>query len=211
MWFAAQGEKPVGFSWRAGGCYWPIPLLGSACFWRAGHHYVDTIGLVPLQEYNLTFGMQNWQTAASREMLATRNSCGLFDLSSFSKFFVQGADAVDLLQHACANNVVQGEGRCVYTPMLNEAAGVESDFTVTQLASDLFMVVSGSAMRTRDLHWLKKVARGGVGGRTFDNVMLNDVTDHFSCLGVFGPNSRQLFEQLTDESFSNGESGRCGA
>jgi len=74
----------------------------------------------------------------------------------------------------------------------------------SQLASDKFMIVTGSAMRTRDMHWLQRIADGMLDGEPISNVLIHDVTDHFSCLGVFGPNSRTLLEGLTDESLKTG-------
>lgn len=69
------------------------------------------------------------------------------------------------------------------------------------------MVVSGSGMRTRDMHWLQRVADGSLGFEEVRDVLIHDVTDHFSCLGVFGPNSRKLLEELTEESLTTGALG----
>jgi 4-methylaminobutanoate oxidase (formaldehyde-forming) len=38
----------------------------------------------------------------------------------------------------------------VYTAMLNESGGFESDLTVVRLASERFLIVTGSAQATRD-------------------------------------------------------------
>ena len=39
---------------------------------------------------------------------------------------------------------------CVYTGMLNERGGYESDCTVTRLSDDAFLVVSPTGAATRD-------------------------------------------------------------
>ena len=72
---------------------------------------------------------------------AVRERVGLFDLSSFGKFLVQGRDAEAVLQRICANDVAVAPGRIVYTPWLNERGGIEADLTVTRLAADAYLVV----------------------------------------------------------------------
>ncbi len=63
-------------------------------------------------------------------------------------------------------------GRMVYTPMLNERGGFESDVTVTRLAADRFLIVTGSAQTPRDLDWIARHTRrrrvGGAGRRQRD-------------------------------------------
>ena len=85
-----------------------------------------------------------------------RERVGLFDLSSFGKFLVQGRDAEAVLQRICANDVAVAPGRIVYTPWLNERGGIEADLTVTRLAADAYLVVTSAASQNRDLHWLKR-------------------------------------------------------
>ena len=71
-----------------------------------------------------------------------RERVGLFDLSSFGKFLLQGRDAEAVLQRICANDVAVAPGRIVYTPWLNERGGIEADLTVTRLAEDAFLIVT---------------------------------------------------------------------
>ena len=40
--------------------------------------------------------------------------------------------------------------------MLNERGGFESDLTVTRLAADAYLIVTGSAQTTRDLDWIRR-------------------------------------------------------
>jgi glycine cleavage system aminomethyltransferase T len=41
-------------------------------------------------------------------------------------------------------------GQTTYTGMLNERGGYESDFTVTRIDPDEFLIVTGSAQAVRD-------------------------------------------------------------
>ena len=80
---------------------------------------------------------------------ACREAVALFDQSSFAKLRLEGPDAETLLQKLCANDVGVAPGRMVYTAMLNERGGFESDLTVTRLGSEAYLIVTGSAQATR--------------------------------------------------------------
>ena len=45
----------------------------------------------------------------------------------------------------CDNQVARGVGDITYTQALNPRGGIESDFTVTRVADDAFLVVTGTA------------------------------------------------------------------
>ncbi len=134
-----------------------------------------------------TWARPAWLDACATEQLACRTGVAVFDQSSFSKYVVDGPDALAGLQWVCAADVDVPVGACVYTPFLNSAAGYEADLTVTRTAAEEFLLVSSSATTVRDLDWL---ARHGVTAR--------DVTDEHAVLGVMGPGSRELLRTLTD-------------
>ena len=97
----------------------------------------------------------------SREQRATRQAVALYDQTSFGKMLLQGRDALAVLQRLCANEMDVAPGRMVYTPMLNERGGFESDVTVTRLGVDRFLIVTGSAQTPRDLDWIARHTRAG--------------------------------------------------
>jgi glycine cleavage system aminomethyltransferase T len=88
------------------------------------------------------------------EQRATREAVALYDQTSFGKLLLQGRDALALLQRLCANEVDVAPGRMVYTALLNERGGFESDLTVMRLAADRFLLVTGSAQPVRDADWI---------------------------------------------------------
>src|SRR6185436_19251801 len=97
-----------------------------------------------------TWGKPAWLAASAQEHRACRDRAALFDLSSFAKLLVKGPDAERVLQSLVANDVAVPVGRTVYTGMLNDRGGYESDFTLTRTADDEYLVVTGSAQATRD-------------------------------------------------------------
>ena len=99
---------------------------------------------------------QHWSPAIGAEALATRRAAALFDETSFAKIEIDGPGAVAFLQRLCANDVDVPVGRIVYTQMLNRRGGIECDFTVTRLAPDRFLIVTGTAFGNHDLGWIRK-------------------------------------------------------
>jgi len=81
-------------------------------------------------------------------------------------------------------------GRMVYTPMLNERGGFESDVTVTRLGVDRFLIVTGSAQTPRDLDWISRHTRTG------EAAALVDVSATCAVLSLMGPNARALLGRV---------------
>ena len=85
--------------------------------------------------------------------------------------------------------------------MLNRRGGIETDFTVTRLAADRFLIVTGTAVGNHDLGWIRKqldddeVARG--------RVLVSDLTSAMSCFGLWGPNARAILASLTRDDVSD--------
>ncbi len=99
---------------------------------------------------------EHWSPAIGAEALATRNAAALFDESSFSKIEIVGTGACAFLQGLCANDIDRPIGSIVYTQMLDRHGGIECDFTVTRLAEDRFLIVTGTAFGNHDLGWIRK-------------------------------------------------------
>jgi len=142
---------------------------------------------------------KNWHPAVSLEHFATRESAGLFDESSFSKIKITGKKSGEFLNYVCANNVVKGVSRTTYTQALNKKGGIESDYTVTQVADDEFLIITGTAFLNHDKGWLEKVAREG----NFEEVEITDITKQLACFGIWGPNARKILQKVTNADLSN--------
>ncbi|MEM7338428.1 MAG: FAD-dependent oxidoreductase [Actinomycetota bacterium] len=151
-------------------------------------------------EHHDGWGIGQWHAANGAEHAAVRERVGLFDLTSFAKFSVQGRDAADVLDVLSAGPVNGDIGRSVYTQWLNPAGGIEADLTVSRLGEEHFWVIGGAGTRRRDLDTLERA----VAGR---NATVTDVTSGWACLAVMGPESRALLAGLTsadlgDEAFA---------
>jgi 4-methylaminobutanoate oxidase (formaldehyde-forming) len=149
----------------------------------------------PIMKYS--FGRQNWFDCHAHEHRAARERVAVFDQTGFSKFLIQGRDAVGVLQRLCANDMDVPVGRVVYTALLNEQGRFESDLTVVRLGPHNYYLVSGTAQAVRDRDWICRHLLAP------EHAELSDVTEGFSVLGVMGPNSRQLLSRLSDADLSN--------
>jgi len=144
-----------------------------------------------------TWGKPQWLAASGAEHRACREGAALFDMSSFAKLAVKGRDAESVLNSLVANDVTVPVGRTVYTGMLNERGGYESDFTVTRTARDAFLIVTGSAQATRDASYIERLIPEGARCSVFD------VTSQYAVLAVMGPRSRELLARATNADLSN--------
>ena len=142
---------------------------------------------------------KNWHPAVALEHHATRTSAGIFDESSFAKIEVTGAGAAEFLSLVCANNVVRGVGRTIYTQALNTRGGIESDYTVTQTDENTFFIVTGTAFLNHDMGWLEKIRRQN----NYENVVIKDLTQELACFGIWGPNARKILSKCTEADLSN--------
>ena len=147
--------------------------------------------------YEYSYSRQNWFEASASEHNAVREKVGIFDMSSFAKFIVQGYDAENVMNHICANNISVPCGKIVYTSWLNERGGIESDLTVTRLREDLFLIVSAGASQIRDRSWLERNTPTG------SRISVTDVTSGYTVLSIMGPESRNLLRKLTPTDLSN--------
>ena len=192
--FSPESARPVRVSplherlAAQGACF------GELCGWERANWFAPK-GIQPTYRYS--YGRQNWFEYSAAEHRAVRETVGLFDLSSFGKFLLQGDDAEVVLNRVSANDVAVAPGQVVYTQWLNERGGIEADLTVTRLAQDQYLIVTAAASQGRDFYWLRDRIPPGC------HAVLTDVTSGWSVLSVMGPQSRALLQPLSADDFSN--------
>ncbi len=171
----------------------------NACFGEAGGwerpNWFAPEGVTP--EYDHTYGKPVWLTYSGNEHRAVRENVGLLDISTFSKFLLQGRDAESIINYISTNNMAVAPGRIVYTQWLNEQGGISADLTVTRLAEDAYLVMTAFSSHTRDYNWLQRHIAPDA------HAVLTDVTAAYAGINVQGPNSRVLLQQVSPGDFSN--------
>jgi len=168
-------------------------VFGEVAGWERANWFAR-----PGQErtYRYSWGRQNWFDNQRDEHLAVRTGVGLFDLSSFGKIRVEGRDACAFLERLCANRIDVPPGRLVYTQMLNERGGIESDLTVARLGETAFLLTVPAATLQRDLAWLRRHLAD-------EFVVVTDVTAAEAVLAVMGPRSRDLLGLVSPDDLSS--------
>jgi glycine cleavage system T protein len=169
-------------------------VFGSKLGWERPNWFAPT-GMEAKDIYSM--GRQNWFDAVGDEHRHVRESVGIFDQSSFSKYEMTGPDAGKALDWICANDVSKPVGHLTYTQLLNTRGGIEADLTVARLADDRYYIVTGTGFRTHDLGWIADHIPDSL------DVTLNDVTEDFGTLSLMGPRARDVLAAVTDADVSN--------
>jgi dimethylglycine dehydrogenase len=144
-----------------------------------------------------SFRRTNYFEHVGREAKLMRETCGLIDLSSFSKFEVSGPGAEAYLDRLVANVIPKKIGRMSLSHALTKRGGIRSEFTVTKLGENRYYLISSGAANRFDWDFLwKNLPADG-------SVMLEDVTLRRGVFVLAGPNARKVLEQVTDADVSN--------
>jgi 4-methylaminobutanoate oxidase (formaldehyde-forming) len=168
--------------------------FGEVAGWERANWFAPK-GETPTYQYS--YGRQNWFPYSAAEARAVRHEAGVFDMSSFGKFLVQGRDAEKSLQRICAADVAVSPGRAVYTQWLNQRGGIEADLTVTRLSENAYLVITAGATARRDLHWLNSHIEDDA------YVTTTDVTSGYAVLSVMGPKAREIMRAISRADVSN--------
>ena len=89
-------------------------------------------------------------------------------------------------------------GSLAYTQALDDRGGVAMDVTVSRVAPDAFLVVTGTASGRHDLAWLRDRARAAGNA-----VRIADVSGAWACFGLWGPRARDVLAPCTPADLSN--------
>ncbi len=137
-----------------------------------------------------------WSPIINAEHLAMRERAGIVDLSAFAIFDVVGPAAAQAVQGIVVAQAEVGEGRVIYTPVLDAKGGFRSDLTVMRLAHDRYRVVTGGLHGMADLKWFADHLTG--------DAQIVDLTSAFTTIGLWGPKARDILGRLTDDDISHG-------
>jgi 4-methylaminobutanoate oxidase (formaldehyde-forming) len=141
-------------------------------------------------EPELRFGKPDWFDQVAREVDYAHRQAAVFDQSSFGKIRVRGADAEAFLNRVCANDMTRAPGRAIYSAMLNERGGYESDLTALRIAQDEYRLYVGSSAIRRDMAWMQRHLKPA------EQVEIHDQTDTWAVLALMGPKAAEIVAQL---------------
>ena len=138
----------------------------------------------------LTFGRPDWFNLVKDEVHYTQKSAGIIDLSSFGKIEIKGPDSLSFIKSICVANFDKPDGSIIYSLILNEEGGIESDLVVFKIDDFNFRIqISISIFYKIKSYFYDKL------NPSF-NVEIIDITEQYSVIGVFGPNTTNLVKEI---------------
>ncbi|RIK43787.1 MAG: sarcosine dehydrogenase [Chloroflexi bacterium] len=143
------------------------------------------------------FAGQFWSRIQGAEHLATRENVALFDLTGLSIIEVCGPGALRFVNYLCSNQMDRPAGSIVYTCWLTPKGGVRRDLAVARLAEDRFWMFVGEGTLPQDLVWVKQFAPQD------GSVVINDISNNYTALGLWGPDARKILQKVTAADVSN--------
>ena len=143
-----------------------------------------------------SFKRTNWFEPVASECANVARGAGIVDLSVLSKFEITGTDAEKFMNGLGANKPPTKIGGISLIHVLNKSGGVESEFTVVRLSEDRYYATSAAVAQRRDLDLLRTRSSGL-------SVNVKSVTYEYGVIGIMGPDSRHVMEELTKSEISN--------
>ncbi|UWP90300.1 sarcosine oxidase subunit alpha family protein [Aliiroseovarius crassostreae] len=144
-------------------------------------------------------GETHWRQSVDREVLATRSSVGICDVTTLGKIDVQGADAAEFLNKIYANGFAKLPiGKVRYGLMLREDGVAYDDGTAARLAEDHFVVTTTTANAVlvyRNMEFARQCLWPDL------DVQLISTTEAWAQYAVAGPNARKLLQKIVDPEF----------
>jgi aminomethyltransferase len=130
-------------------------------------------------------------TGIIEEHLNTRANAGLFDISHMGEFMVSGADAFDLLQYVCVNDVsLMKVGGAQYSTLCLENGGIVDDLFYYQYTKDSFKVIVNASNKDKDFAWVNKNAK------RFKNVTVVDQSAQRARVSLQGPKAQDILQSI---------------
>lgn len=146
-------------------------------------------------------GETEWRQSVDREVLATRKSVGICDVTTLGKIDIQGTDAGAFLDKVYANTFsTLAVGKCRYGLMLREDGIVFDDGTTARMAEHEYVMTTTTANAVpvfRHLEFCRQCLWPDM------DVQLISTTEAWAQFSVAGPNARKLLEKVVDQDISD--------
>ncbi len=146
-------------------------------------------------------GETTWRQSVDREVLQTRKSAGICDVTTLGKIDIQGTDAGLFLDRVYANTFGSlAVGKVRYGLMLREDGMVMDDGTTARMGQNEYVMTTTTANAVpvfRHLEYCRQVLWPDL------DVQLISTTEAWAQYSVAGPNARKLLEKLVDQDISD--------
>ncbi len=146
-------------------------------------------------EHIPAFRFSTHHEQVGREVQAVRSNVGVAEISGFTRFLVQGADAIAWFDRLTAGRI-PAVGRTSLAYVSDDQGRFLSEFTMTRLSEDSFWLLSAAAAEWHDLDVLTDA-------NPPESVTITNLTHDHNALMIAGPNARVVLSSITDFPLDN--------
>ncbi|MFI1919997.1 FAD-dependent oxidoreductase [Nocardia sp. NPDC020380] len=172
------------------GALWERPAWYEANAGLMEELAADGVEFPPRDDWSSRFHSQ----ISIAEAKWTRTHVALYDMTPLTRYEVSGPGALGFLQELTTNDIAKKPGAVTYTLLLDARGGIRSDLTVARLGGQLFQVGANGPL---DFDWFTRRLPGD------GSVTLRDITGGTCCVGVWGPQARELVQPLCADDLSH--------
>jgi len=162
--------------------------------------------ITPFNDFHLELGakmapfggyqMPIQYSGIKQEHLAVRSGVGVFDVSHMGEFTVEGAQAFDLLQFICSNDISKLQpGKAQYNYFPNEQGGIVDDLIVYQVDVQKYLLVVNAANIEKDWKHIQKF------NQKF-KAELKDISEKIALLAIQGPDAMATVQSLCEANLT---------
>ncbi len=194
-----QEERPAGRPAKATPLYERLKSKGAYFCARGGWEraaYFPRHGDPPEPKPSFRRAETGFFGAVGEECKAVRERVGILDLGGFTKLIVEGRGCEEWLDRLVCGRLPK-LGRIALTWALNRKGGIVSEFTITRLAQERFLLISAAAAEWHDLDLLAQhLPPDG-------SIRIDNATTRYGTLVLAGPRARETLAKVTQADLSN--------
>ena len=166
-------------------------MTDAGCQWGVSWGLEVPLYFAPSKDFveTPTLKRSNAFPIVAEECKTVRESVGFLDISGFSRFEVSGAGAEAWLNRVMASKLPSA-GRARLAPMLSPDGRMKGDLTVFNWDDGTWWIMGSYYLREWHMRWFND--------HMDSDVSVRDISDAIVGFSLSGPNSRKVFEKLTD-------------
>lgn len=148
--------------------------------------------IVPFAGYEMPVSY----TGVNEEHETVRQHLGVFDVSHMGEFFVEGKEALHLIQKLTTNDASKlVDGQAQYTCMPNATGGIVDDLIIYKFHDEKFMMVVNASNIEKDWKWINS-------HNSFE-AKLSDLSEDYSLLAIQGPKAVEAMQSISPIDLSS--------
>ena len=164
-------------------------VMGSYGGWERADWFTNDKSL---KKPALSYDRQHWFDDVAKECSNVSNSCGIIDLTGFSRFEINGEGAAKWLETLITGNLPK-IGRVGLVYFASPSGKVLTEMTATRISENEIWLLTGAGAYWHDRDWL-----------TFNlpqnsTIKIIDTTHDIGTILLTGPKSELLIANLTDD------------